>query len=347
MEKETVASGQSSFVYSPADVLGQYRNSIQSKFDWRSVCVSGYYQPGNGKEYFDGHFYDRLVDQDGKQSLTIFIHSRHRNLLLRGGFYTFIGSIRMSPAKSDATLNINLRVSEVALYDNTKYQFSDSDYDMFRERMNIGFANVENILLDSLRKNEKTKIVIITGNESIVDRDFNWELGEMESLYEIKWLRVAIMSSENIIDKIGLIDKFDCPLLVFMRGGGSGLEVFDDMTLCRKALETGLPFVSALGHEKDKPALSKLADRNFSTPTSFGDFLRRLAVQVKEEKRKLDSGKKTINFLRSELKAKEEEIKSIHALIQQQQAHNQNRVKTLFQILCGVAALLILSLWLR
>jgi len=155
------------------------------------------------------------------------------------------------------------------------------------------------------------------------------------------------MSSENIRDEVDLIGKLDCSLLVFMRGGGSGLEVFDDMGLCRKTLETGLPFVSAVGHEKDKPALSKLADRSFSTPTAFGYFLRRLAVQVNEEKRKLGVTKNTIKLFRAELKAKEDELTSMRAAMQQQQVQNQNRVKTLFQILCGVAALLILSLWVR
>jgi exodeoxyribonuclease VII large subunit len=146
---------------------------------------------------------------------------------------------------------------------------------MFRERMNMGFTNVENMLLDNLRKNEKTKIVVVTGNDSIVDRDFNKELGEMDSQYNVIFQRVNIMSSENIIDKIGSIGKLDCSLLVFMRGGGSGLEVFYDIALCRKTLKAGLPFATAVEYEKDKPALSKLAERSFCTvcPKTQGIYI--------------------------------------------------------------------------
>ena len=62
--------------------------------------------------------------------------------------------------------------------------------------------------------------------------------------------------------------------LVFIKGGGSDLDYFDDLVFCEKIVELGVPFITAIGHKDDNDLLlsqlSKLSDANYNTPTRLG-----------------------------------------------------------------------------
>lgn len=59
--------------------------------------------------------------------------------------------------------------------------------------------------------------------------------------------------------------------LVFIKGGGSDLDYFDDIVFCEKIVELGVPFITAIGHTNDNDLLlSQLSDANYNTPTRLG-----------------------------------------------------------------------------
>jgi len=58
--------------------------------------------------------------------------------------------------------------------------------------------------------------------------------------------------------------------------------VFNDIDLCKKALELPIPFITGIGHDADKTLLEKVADRGFSTPTAVGGFLQNIISTYKE-----------------------------------------------------------------
>lgn len=62
--------------------------------------------------------------------------------------------------------------------------------------------------------------------------------------------------------------------LVVARGGGEGMEIIGDEPVVAAALlECGLPFFTALGHERDILLLDKHADYSYPTPSIFGHSL--------------------------------------------------------------------------
>src|SRR5690606_38229863 len=69
----------------------------------------------------------------------------------------------------------------------------------------------------------------------------------------------------------------------------SGLEVFDEIELCKKAIELPIPFVTGIGHYEDKTLLERVSDRGFSTPTSIGVFLQETINKYKEKTRFIKS----------------------------------------------------------
>ena len=63
-----------------------------------------------------------------------------------------------------------------------------------------------------------------------------------------------------------------------MRGGGPGLEIFDDVAIAEASLLLKPILVTAIGHAQDDTLLQKLADKQFITPTALGNYLRETAV---------------------------------------------------------------------
>ncbi|WP_431819492.1 exodeoxyribonuclease VII large subunit [Burkholderia sp. F1] len=62
--------------------------------------------------------------------------------------------------------------------------------------------------------------------------------------------------------------------LVVARGGGEGMEIIGDEPVVAAALlECGLPFFTAMGHERDILLLDKHADYSYPTPSIFGHSL--------------------------------------------------------------------------
>jgi hypothetical protein len=69
----------------------------------------------------------------------------------------------------------------------------------------------------------------------------------------------------------------DYDLIVLYRGGGSGLEIFDDLDIARAVTSLKTPFVTAIGHANDTPFIQDVADGAYITPTDFGMYLKEFA----------------------------------------------------------------------
>jgi exodeoxyribonuclease VII large subunit len=346
MQQETSAISQPVLVFSPSEVLAQYRNSLHSTFDGVPVCVSGFYEPGTGPEYKSG-FYDNLIDTNKENKLTIIVSATDRTELVTGGFYSFVGFLEKGQVTQDSKLRLQMKVQQVVGYDKTRKQFSESDYDVLKERMDKGFLNVERKLTKILRKNQKASIVIITGLDSKGEKDFYTALGDMESEYNITLKKTNMSSGLQISNILSELQENDWTLLAFMRGGGIGLEVFNDMKLCSAALDCGIPFIIAIGHEADKPVLDRLSDRSFSTPTAFGNFLKELAENVIQELNEAEDTRLSVGLIRAELKGKEDQIEQMRLDFDRKTADSQKQAKNLYLIIAGVVILLVVSLWVK
>lgn len=240
-----------------------------------------------------------------------------------------------------------MKVQQVAGYDKTRKQFSESDYDVLKERMDKGFLNVEGRLTKLLKLNQKANIVVITGLDSKGEKDFYAALGDMADEYNITLKKTNMSSALQITDVLSGLDRSDWALLAFVRGGGIGIEVFNDMKLCGAALNCDIPFVSAIGHETDKPVLDKLSDRSFSTPTAFGNFLKEMAENVIQELQEAEGRKLSVGLIRAELRRKEDQIEKMRLDFDRKTVDSQKQVKNLHLILAGVVILLVMSLWVK
>ncbi|MEA3296021.1 MAG: exodeoxyribonuclease VII large subunit [Patescibacteria group bacterium] len=115
------------------------------------------------------------------------------------------------------------------------------------------------------------KIGLITSERGAVIHDFLNNLGKHG--YHIKFIDSRVEGQIAVQDLISAVDYFrdkDIDVLVLIRGGGSieSLQSFNNETLIRKISNFKIPVICGIGHDKDIPLISLVADKAVSTPTA-------------------------------------------------------------------------------
>ena len=134
------------------------------------------------------------------------------------------------------------------------------------------------------------KIGLITGANSDAEKDIlqNAKLRWPEVQFQVQHTPVQGEKAVNeILLALGVLDADpEVDVIIIARGGGSFQDLlpFSDERLVRAAAQLSKPFVSAIGHENDKPLLDLVADLRASTPT---DAAKRVVPDVVEERRGL------------------------------------------------------------
>lgn len=149
--------------------------------------------------------------------------------------------------------------------------------------------------LTSLERKRKlpflpNRIGLITGANSDAEKDVlqNARLRWPDVQFEV--LNTLVQGDRAAGEIIFAMQQLDAnpevDVIIFARGGGSfqDLLVFSDERLVRAAAALSKPFVSAIGHENDRPVLDDVADLRASTPT---DAAKRVVPDVAEERRKI------------------------------------------------------------
>ena len=79
----------------------------------------------------------------------------------------------------------------------------------------------------------------------------------------------------DLIDAVDYFSDKDIDALVIIRGGGSleSLQAFNNEMLVRRVVGLNVPVICGIGHDKDIPLLSYVADMSVSTPTAVAQVL--------------------------------------------------------------------------
>ncbi len=115
------------------------------------------------------------------------------------------------------------------------------------------------------------KIGLITSETGAVIHDFLNNLGKYG--YHISFVNSRVEGQIAVRSLLSAIEYFggkDIDVLVIIRGGGSleSLQAFNNETLVRKIADLKFPVICGIGHDKDVPLASLVADKAVSTPTA-------------------------------------------------------------------------------
>ena len=120
------------------------------------------------------------------------------------------------------------------------------------------------------------RIGLITSRDGAVIGDFSMNIGRFG--YKIMFMDSRVEGAAAIGDLINAVEYFenkDIDVLVIIRGGGSleSLQAFNNEMLVRKIANLKMPVICGIGHDKDAPLLSLVADESVSTPTAVAQAL--------------------------------------------------------------------------
>lgn len=251
-----------------------YANSLSSTLDGQLLNLEGFYFEKNGKLY-GKYYYDEIVSKDKRYRITAQLVSSLKKKVEVGKYYQFEGFISKAQSiTNDSKLNIFFTVTKVIKHEQKVQLISKVEYDIFQARFERDIPLISDLLLEKIQAGEKPVLDVVTGVQSTSKEDYLSQLPDY-LFYEIKHHKCNLSSKTELVAFLETHDFNNTDLLVILRGGGSGLEVFSEIDLCKKALELPVPFITGIGHDADKTLLEKIADRGFSTPTSVGAFLQK------------------------------------------------------------------------
>lgn len=266
----------SSTTHTPVTLMAVFANAFKIEPAHSIFWLRGIYQDRKRKSY-NGYFFDRLQDEYGGQIITLKLPERLKQNLQDGNFYLFKGTLDKD-VRWDGVIEPVFIATEIA--DQKSDQVSDG-FDkrstLQQEKASMGYRDLDLALKQKLTQNNKPHIALLCGKTSIVLQDVFSALKETKSSYRFTEQRVNLLDKWAIIHALAQGDKeFD--VIAIVRGGGPGLEIFDDVAIAEASLLLKPILVTAIGHAQDDTLLQQIADKQFTTPTALGTYLRETAV---------------------------------------------------------------------
>lgn len=263
-------------VYTPVSLMAVFADAFKIDPKHSVLWLRGIYQDRKRKSY-RGYYFDRLKDELGGQIITLKLPKQLKQNLQDGGYYLFKGTLDKD-VRWDGVIEPVFIVSEMADQKSSHLTASLAKRaTLQQEKANMGYRDLDGALKQKLDQNQKPHIALLCGKTSIVLQDVFSALKEARSRYRFTEQRVNLLDKWAIINALAQGDK-EYDVIAIVRGGGPGLEIFDDVAIAEASLLLKPILVTAVGHAQDDTLLQKLADKQFITPTALGNYLRETAV---------------------------------------------------------------------
>ena len=276
------AESQSSNVqiYCPSEIVDIFNDFLsRTGMGMKVVLVTGIYFK-TAKQVYSGYYYDTLKDQNSDQELSVRIPQSLRDELDSGSLVTIGGTIYRQPGNR-GNIQLGLKVSRVE----TLQQQAVSEEDMKRAELRAakaqkGFKNVDSLLEGILMKGERPKVALVFATSSITMADFDAGKKAAEASMDFMEYRVNFASAKDLCDLLGNVDSQGYDVIALVRGGGSGIEHLDDLSVIEKVVGLSTPLICAVGHVEEKLFLKLVADKVAPTPNGLGQWFSDLAEKI-------------------------------------------------------------------
>ena len=268
-------------VHTPSTLVNVFASTLKTTEESSVLLISGVYKRKGNKIYSNGYAYDELLEETSQASMTLQVPSKLRIALRNNYPYILKGSLHKKPTTKG---QIELQFVLADIEEELDPRFTEVDIRvarLIREKGNIGYKNVGQILRNKLYAEKKPQLVLFIGIQGIIDADVLTAVGEAASYYELIFKRLSLTAPQQLTYAL---QKVSGDVIAVVHGGGSELEVFDEPDILEAALNLKVPFIVALGHAQDTPLLEQIADQVLTTPTALGTYLKNLVGEVEEER---------------------------------------------------------------
>lgn len=270
-------------VYTPSSIIDIFDSSISIGVEKKIIQIEGIYKRKATRDY-NNKFYDRIIDPlNENNNLSLLIPKKIRDSLIEDYSYKFIGYVKRK-VTNNGYIQIDFCVTAV-IKDSEKANFENEDtaISIVKRKALKDFKNFKLSVENKLLSGYKPSFALILGENAVIKSDIINALDDdsIKFSYSITEHRVNLSARQAIIDKINNIDESkEYDAVIIARGGGTGLEIFNDKDIieCLSDIETIL--VTAIGHAVDFTFLQAVADCSFDTPTALGNYLKEVSQKV-------------------------------------------------------------------
>ncbi len=275
-------SDSASDAHTPVTLVNFFANLFQMKKDASLIWLKGVYHD-RGRKSYGGYYYDRLKDELVGLPITLKLPGRIKSTLRSGDLYLFKGTLDKDLRRDGVVEPVFIVTELVGPVASGLPENVEGRADIQRQKSDQGYRDLDWLIKQKLYAGERPRIAMLCGATSIVLEDVTSALKEASAYYELAEHRTNLSDAEKIIAMLARLNSERHEAVAVVRGGGPGLEIFDDVVIAKAALELEPVLVTAIGHAQDVTLLQQIADKKFTTPTALGTYLWEMASRVQEE----------------------------------------------------------------
>lgn len=265
--------------YTPVELLGIYRSFLERGKSNGVVWLRGIYTPkqqGQGWSFC----FDELHDVKTNVAVTIKLTPNDRAKLKPQSLIHVGGIIELNPF-ANGTIQILVNVTRIEI---VKDQFV-TEQDIKRNEIRIakskkGFKNVDAVLEEKLFRDERPKVALIFATTSITMADFNAGVNAAAVKIDFTEQRQSFANAKTLTQFLKAIDTSGFDIIALIRGGGSGIESLDDVSVLETISDMETPIICAIGHVGEELFLKSIADKVAPTPNGLGQYFSEMVEKV-------------------------------------------------------------------
>lgn len=279
-------SGAITKYYKPSELIGIFNNMLSRQNENAQVVfLRGVYLM-NPKQGNWAYCYDTLRDEDSQEELTIVL-SHQQRADLKNGNLVMVGGVIGRNVSNKGYIQLTLKVSRIEVVQEQAVDEAEiKRMELRQKKASVGFKNVDSILEQKLYTDQRPRVALIFAETSITDSDFNAGINAAKSAIDFDEYRVNFSNSTQFIERLQNVDENWYDVIAVVRGGGSGIEKLDDLSVLEAIVGLKTPIVAAIGHVEEKLFIKQLVDKAAPTPNGLGQYFSEMVESVSEKKSK-------------------------------------------------------------
>lgn len=274
--------------------INKIKTECQNHINKQEIIVSGFCDYNNLEQKSKNtksYQYVQLISFDGDEKITVL---DSKKLLSDGVFYRLKATVYFQQNSNE----IALKDIEILDEDKNNLIYNYKHFSILKTKLKKGMLNINEHLTSLFTNNKIIKIGLITPSISVAYNDILTSLSD-DNRSHIEVLKSITIDEFLSLDlKVIETDESEFDFWLMTRGGGN-LSLFNSYNIIEKVSSFKKPLITALGHSTDYTLTDFMADKVFSTPTSFGEYLNNF---FQKEKSKIEESKKTYSKYNEQLK---------------------------------------------
>ena len=279
-------SGAITKYYKPSELIGIFNNMLSRQNENAQVVfLRGVYLM-NPKQGNWAYCYDTLRDEDSQEELTIVLTHQQR-ADLKNGNLVMVGGVIGRNVSNKGYIQLTLKVSRIEVVQEQAVDEAEiKRMELRQKKASVGFKNVDSILEQKLYTDQRPRVALIFAETSITDSDFNAGINAAKSAIDFDEYRVNFSNSAQLVERLQNVDENWYDVIALVRGGGSGIEKLDDLSVLEAIVGLKTPIIAAIGHVEEKLFIKQLVDKAAPTPNGLGQYFSEMVESVSEKKSK-------------------------------------------------------------